>query len=132
TSSREGEAHADAVHCRPWVDLCGRETRTRRGRHLHPLHVPTRGGHMSPSPGKPVDWSVADDWFAEFITGLEASKARRGRLRREGRVPIPARDSLARDYADRTEHLRRMLAVERAKRRHINQYSSVSGGSFVL
>lgn len=87
---------------------------------------------MSPSPGKPADWSVADEWFAEFITGLEASKARRGRLWLEGRAQVPARDLLARDYADRTEHLRRMLAVERGKRRHINQDSSVSGGSFVL
>lgn len=82
---------------------------------------------MSPSPGKPSDWSLADEWFAGFITELESSKSRRRKLWREGRVPIPARDSTARDYQDRTEHLRRLLAVERAR---IDQGLTRPGGPF--
>lgn len=69
---------------------------------------------MSPSPGRPLDWGLSDEWFTEFITELEASKVRRRKLRRE-RVVIPARDQLARDYQDKTEQLRRVIAVERQR-----------------
>lgn len=58
--------------------------------------------------------SLADEWFTEFITKLEASTARRRRLWRE-RVVVPARDELARMYEQETEMKRRVIAVERAR-----------------
>jgi hypothetical protein len=69
---------------------------------------------VSPSPGRPLDWGLSDEWFTEFITDLEASTVRRKRLWRE-RVVIPARDQLARDFEQKTEQLRRVIAVERQR-----------------
>jgi len=62
----------------------------------------------------PSEQSTASEWFAEFIAKLEADPRRRRRLWRE-RVVLPARDELARAFQEKTEHLRRMLAVERMK-----------------
>lgn len=84
---------------------------------------------MSPSPGRPTDWRLSDEWFASFITDLEGSVLRRRRLRREGLIPVPARVELARAFQDKTEQLRRLLAEER--RRKI-QGSLISGGPFDL
>jgi len=89
---------------------------------------------VSPSPGQPEDWRLSDEWFSAYLTDLERSGVRLRRLRREGRVPIPVKDELARAYQDKTEHLRRLLAMERGRLvagTNI-QDSSVSGGSFVL
>lgn len=69
---------------------------------------------MSPSPGRPTDWGLSDEWFTDFITALEKSKVRRRRLRHE-RVVIPVRDQLARDFEHKTEQLRRVIAVERKR-----------------
>ncbi|MDR6868950.1 hypothetical protein J2Y69_003576 [Microbacterium resistens] len=60
-----------------------------------------------------TDWTAADEWFAEYLKGLESSTVRRRRLWREGRTPIPAAETLARAFEEKTEQLRRMLAVER-------------------
>lgn len=59
-------------------------------------------------------WTTADEWFAEFIERLETSPSRRRRLWRE-RVEIPVRDALARSFEEKTEQLRRMIAVERER-----------------
>lgn len=57
------------------------------------------------------DWSAADEWFAEFISELEQSPKRRRRLWRE-RVEVPAKETLARAFEEKTEQLRRYLAQE--------------------
>ncbi|WP_047219946.1 hypothetical protein [Delftia lacustris] len=59
-------------------------------------------------------WLVADEWFEDFLENVTKSAVRRRNLWRE-RVVIPARDQLARDYAEKTEQLRRMLAAEASK-----------------
>ena len=89
---------------------------------------------MSPSPGRPADWRLSDEWFSAYLADLEGSGVRLRRLRREGRVPIPAKDELSRVFQDKTEQLCRLLAVERRRPavRKSYQDSSVSGGSFVL
>lgn len=69
---------------------------------------------MSPSPGRPHDWGLSDEWFSDFITELESATVRRKRLWRE-RVVIPARDQLARDFEHKTEQLRRLIAVDRER-----------------
>lgn len=89
---------------------------------------------MSPSPGKPDDWSLSDEWFSAHLSDLERSGLRLRRLRAEGRVPIPLREELARAYQDKTDQLCRLLAVERRRPdagAHF-QDSSIPGGSFVL
>lgn len=58
--------------------------------------------------------TTADDWFTEFITRLEQSPRRRNKLWRE-RIEVPARTTIARAFADKTEQLRRYLASEREK-----------------
>lgn len=59
-------------------------------------------------------WTTADEWFADFISNLEESPKRRGQLWRE-RVVVPAKHELARAFEEKTEQLRRMIAVERER-----------------
>lgn len=58
--------------------------------------------------------STAEEWFAEFIARLEDSPRRRRRLLRE-RVVVPARVEVERAFQEKTEQLRRMVAVERER-----------------
>ena len=59
-------------------------------------------------------WTTADEWFAEFLAGLERSAARMRRLLKE-RVAIPEKVEAERDYDQATEQMRRMIAVERER-----------------
>lgn len=61
------------------------------------------------------DWSLSDEWFSEFIQELEASPVRRRRLKRERILALPVKDTLARVFEEKTEQLRRYLAVERER-----------------
>lgn len=62
---------------------------------------------------EPDVWLTADEWFLDFITKLQRSKRRVDTMLRRERGPIPVADALARDYADKTEQLRRFLRGER-------------------
>lgn len=70
---------------------------------------------MPPTPGRPTDWGLSDEWFTDFITDLQNSPTRRRRLRRERIVALPVKDTLAVTFQEKTEQLRRYLAGEREK-----------------
>ncbi len=61
-------------------------------------------------------WTVADEWFAEFIRTLEASPFRVACLRREARRGVPAAELRARDFEEQTEQFRRFLAGQEVAR----------------
>lgn len=63
------------------------------------------------SPGRPVDHSMADEWAADWMAEISASRYRRARIRTERRFPSPWAEQLQkeRDYDDETEHLRRFI-----------------------
>lgn len=61
------------------------------------------------------DWKLSDEWFAEFIEQLEASPRRRRNLRRERIIALPVPETLQRQFEEKTEQLRRYLAVERER-----------------
>lgn len=61
------------------------------------------------------DWRLCDEWFAEFIEQLEESPKRRRRLWRERVIALPVAETLARAFEEKTEQMRRYLAVERER-----------------
>ena len=70
---------------------------------------------MPPTPGRPIDWGLSDEWFTEFITDLQNSPTRRRRLHRERILALPVKHTLAATFQEKTEQLRRYLAGEREK-----------------
>lgn len=70
---------------------------------------------MPSTPGKPADWGLSDEWFADFINELESTPVRRRRIRREQILALPVKDALAVAFQEKTEQLRRYLAGEREK-----------------
>ena len=70
---------------------------------------------MTPTPGRPTDWGLSDEWFTDFIQELENSPTRRRRLHRERNIALPVQHTLAIAFQEKTEQLRRYLAGEREK-----------------
>lgn len=78
-------------------------------------------------PGNPVDnhvggpwregpelpWLTADEWFWDFINKLQSHAGRRRTMMRRETAPIPVKDTLARDYQEKTEQLLRYLRGQR-------------------
>ncbi len=59
-------------------------------------------------------WMVADEQFELFVSSLQAHAGRRTRLARE-RVKLPAVVVADREFEEKTEQLRRVIAVERER-----------------
>lgn len=59
-------------------------------------------------------WKTSDEWFSDFIEKLESTPKRRGQLWREC-VVVPPAVEVARAFQEKTEQLRRMIAVERKR-----------------
>lgn len=68
---------------------------------------------MNTTPGRPTDWGLSDEWFADFIHDLETNTVRRRRLHRERIIALPIAETLAINFQEKTEQLRRYLAGER-------------------
>lgn len=67
------------------------------------------------SPGRPTDWGLADEWFADFIDELQGSKVRRRKALAERHKALPVGVTLARKFEQETEQFRRYLAAERKR-----------------
>lgn len=61
------------------------------------------------------DWKLSDEWFADFIAGLESSPRRRKNLRRERIIALPIAEVVQRQFEEKTEQLRRYLEGERLR-----------------
>lgn len=59
-------------------------------------------------------WRVADEQFELFLASLQSHAGRRTRVALE-RVELPASVVEARAFAEQTEQLRRVIAVERER-----------------
>lgn len=64
--------------------------------------------------GRADRWMVADEQFELFVSSLQAHAGRRTRVARE-RCEIPAKVEAAREFEEKTEQLRRVIAVERER-----------------
>jgi len=58
----------------------------------------------------------ADEVFEDFIVCCETNPAKRRRILRERRKPLPARETIKRLYDQKTEALRRYLAYQREEK----------------
>ncbi|KTR73793.1 hypothetical protein NS234_19685 [Microbacterium oxydans] len=61
------------------------------------------------------EWRLCDEVFAEFIEQLEETPKRRRRLWRERAIALPVTETLARAFEEKTEQMRRYLAVDRER-----------------